>query len=91
MSQTQPQNLTDRQKKLLFRAWHRGTREADLMVGRFAEAHIPKLDEAGLDIFEEFLDENDPDIFDWISGKTPLPLLPITPLLQDMLDFYQGK
>lgn len=91
MSQTDPQQLTDRQKKLLFRAWHRGTREADLMVGRFAEAHIPKLDDTGLDIFEDLLDESDPDIFDWITGKTPLPLLPITPLLQDMLDFYQGK
>ncbi len=91
MNQTHPAQLSDRQKKLLFRAWHRGTREADLMVGRFAEAYIPQLDDTGLDIFEEFLDENDPDIFDWISGRTPLPLLPITPLLQDMLDFYQGK
>ena len=86
-----PKTLNDRQKKLLFRSWHRGTREADLMVGRFAEHYVPTLDEAGLDIFEELLDENDPDIFDWISGRTPLPMLPITPLLQDMLNFYNGK
>jgi antitoxin CptB len=83
--------LSDRQKKLLFRSWHRGTREADLMVGRFAEHYVPGLDEAGLDIFEEFLDENDPDIFDWITGRTPLPLLPITPLLQEMLNFYNEQ
>ena len=78
-------------RKLKFRAWHRGTREADLMVGRFAENYVPQLDEAGLDIFEEFLDENDPDIFDWISGRTPIPMLPITPLLEQMYNFYQGK
>jgi antitoxin CptB len=89
MNQTPPANLTDRQKKLLFRAWHRGTREADLMVGRFAQIYVPTLDEAGMDIFEEFLDENDPDIFDWVTGKTPLPMLPITPLLQDMFNYYQ--
>lgn len=59
------------------------------MVGRFAEAYVPKLDEAGLDIFEEFLDESDPDIFDWVTGKAAMPTLPITPLLQDMYDYYK--
>jgi len=90
MDQPPADNLSNRQKKLLFRAWHRGTREADLMVGRFAQVYVPTLDEAGLDIFEEFLDENDPDIFDWISGRTPIPMLPITPLLQDMHDYYKN-
>lgn len=84
-----PGPLESRRKKVLFRAWHRGTREADLLVGRFAEEFVHGWDEAQLDLFEEFLDENDPDIFDWVTGKEPLPVLPIRGVLQDMMEFYK--
>jgi antitoxin CptB len=82
------QNLTSRQKKLLFRAWHRGTREADLMMGRFAQDHIGQCDEAQLDIFEDFLDESDADIFDWVTGRLALPDLPCRAFLEQMQAFY---
>ena len=82
------QNLSARQKKLLFRAWHRGTREADLMMGRFAERHIEHWDETHLDLFEEFLDEADADIFDWVTGKLPMPVLPCAVFLEQMQAFY---
>ncbi|MDB5477513.1 MAG: succinate dehydrogenase assembly factor 2 [Alphaproteobacteria bacterium] len=83
------QTLTARHKKLLFRAWHRGTREADLLVGRFAEQYLPHFSEDQLDLFEELLDENDPDIFDWVTGKAALPVLPIQPLIMQMIEFYK--
>lgn len=83
--------LGARPKKLLFRAWHRGTREADLMVGRYAQANIARWDESMLDIFEEFLDEADADIFDWISGRQELPVLPCRIILSDMKEFYQNR
>lgn len=83
--------LSPRHKKLLFRAWHRGTREADLMVGRYAQEHVAQWDEDRLDLFEEFLDEADADIFDWVSGRQELPILPCRIILEEMKTFYQTR
>lgn len=66
-------NLSDLQKKLLFRAWHRGTREADLLLGRFAEAHIAGMNEVQVNQFADLLNEQDPDIYDWLTGRQPTP------------------
>ena len=62
-----------RRKRLLFRAWHRGTREADLILGSFAEAHLGEFDHARLDQFESLLDCPDADLFDWINRWTAPP------------------
>jgi antitoxin CptB len=63
-----------RRKRLLFRSWHRGTRESDLILGRFADTHLAGFDEAQLDRYEALLDCADADIFDWVSGRTaPTP------------------
>lgn len=83
------QPLDPQQKKLLFRAWHRGTREADLLMGRFAEDFLPKASPEEVNLFEALLEENDPDIFDWVTGKEPLPDKPFTPLLRHFMDFYK--
>jgi antitoxin CptB len=62
-----------RRKRLLFRSWHRGTREADLILGSFAEQHLAGFDEAQLDRYEALLEMSDPDLFDWITGRAPPP------------------
>jgi antitoxin CptB len=62
-----------RRRRLLFRSWHRGTREADLILGRFADEHLAGFDGAQLDRYEALLDCPDPDIFDWVSGRAPPP------------------
>ena len=62
-----------RRKRLLFRSWHRGTKETDLLLGSFAEAHLGALSEAQLDRYEALLEENDALLFDWITGRTPAP------------------
>ena len=62
-----------RRKRLLFRSWHRGTREADLILGSFAEQHLARFDEAQLDRYEALLDVSDPEIFDWIFGHAAPP------------------
>ena len=62
-----------RRKKLLFRAWHRGTREADLLLGSFAEAHLDGFDEATLDRFETLLEAEDAAIYDWIARREAPP------------------
>jgi antitoxin CptB len=62
-----------RRKRLLFRSWHRGTRESDLILGRFAESHLAALDEERLDRYEALLECADADIFDWVSGRAAPP------------------
>jgi antitoxin CptB len=63
-----------RRKRLLFRSWHRGTRETDLVLGSFAEAHVARFDSDQLDRFEALLECPDADLFDWITGRAaPFP------------------
>lgn len=76
MPQTQPQveSTENWRKRLTFRAWHRGTREMDLLIGSFAEKYINDFDRDDLIIFEEILINNDPDVYDWIIGRQIPPL-----------------
>jgi len=60
-------------KKLRIRAWRRGFKEADLILGRFADAHLDGLSPAGVDAFEALLEENDADIYAWIIGREATP------------------
>ena len=62
-----------RRKRLLFRSWHRGTREADLILGSFAEEHLAGFDAVRLDRYEALLDVPDPDLFDWLTGRAAPP------------------
>ncbi|VXC55914.1 FAD assembly factor SdhE [Sphingomonas sp. 8AM] len=62
-----------RLKRLRFRAWHRGTREADLMIGGFFDAHGATWDPEQLDWFERLLEEQDVDIMGWAIGSLPCP------------------
>jgi antitoxin CptB len=63
----------DRKKRLLFQSQHRGQVENDLLLGRFARAHLAAFDDAALDAYERFLGEADVDIWAWITGMQPLP------------------
>ena len=65
--------LDDRRKRLLFRCWHRGTREMDLILGRFADAEIGNLSEGELTELERLLEVNDPDLYAAITGDKLLP------------------
>jgi antitoxin CptB len=62
-----------RRKRLSFRSWHRGTQESDLILGRFADAHLAGFDDGQLDCYEALLDCADADIFDWVSGRAEPP------------------
>lgn len=65
-------SLETTRKRLRFRAWHRGTREADLLLGRFADARIDGFDEEALGQFEALLNESDVDIWNWVTGREPI-------------------
>jgi len=57
-----------RRRRAAWRAGHRGTKELDLLVGRFAEATLAGISEAGLSHFEQFLAVSDPEIQGWLLG-----------------------
>jgi antitoxin CptB len=62
-----------RLKKLRYRAEHRGFREADIIIGGFAEKHLHALSPAQLDEFERLIDQPDQDLYAWIIGRQPTP------------------
>lgn len=65
--------ITIKKKQLIFRSWHRGTREIDLLLGRFADAYVPGFSAPQLDAYERLLLNSDPDIYNWITGAEPVP------------------
>ena len=62
-----------RVKRARARAWRRGFREADLILGPFADTHVPGMDGEQLSQFEALLEQNDHDVYDWVVGTTPAP------------------
>ncbi|MBV8473120.1 MAG: succinate dehydrogenase assembly factor 2 [Hyphomicrobiales bacterium] len=74
--------LDDRRRRVLFRARRRGLREMDLVMGRFADANLPAMDEAELTEFERLLDVPDPQVLAWIVGDEPTPADYDTPLFR---------
>jgi antitoxin CptB len=84
-------NISIKRKKLIFRSWHRGTREMDLLLGKFADEHMPRLDAAQLDLYDRFLSNSDPDIFNWVTRQEPVPGGEDSAVLRMLLDFYPGS
>ena len=64
--------LDDRRKRLLFRCWHRGTREMDLILGRFADAEISAMGDNEMTELERLIELPDPDLYAALIGDTPL-------------------
>jgi antitoxin CptB len=64
--------LDDRRKRLLFRCWHRGTREMDLILGRFADAEIETLADDELSQLERLIEVPDPDLYAALTGDGTL-------------------
>ena len=76
--------LDPRRRRLLFRARHRGTKEADLMIGGFVSRHLSAFSEAELAEIEAVLDLPDVDLSDWLSGRREPPPEVRTPMLERM-------
>lgn len=76
-----------RRKRLRFRSHHRGTREMDLLLGRFADAVLPGLGPAELDAFEALIEIPDDDLYAWKTGRETPPHGLDTPLVRRFLAF----
>jgi antitoxin CptB len=84
------EGLDERRRRLLFRAWHRGIREMDFVLGRFADANIRVLSDTELDEVEGWLDIPDQQIFAWVSEAETTPAEIDTPLFRRLREF-RGK
>ena len=72
--------LDPRRKRVLFRAWHRGMKEMDLIFGRFADREVATLSEDELGAFETLMEEPDDAVYLWVVGRTAVPAAFDTPL-----------
>lgn len=71
-------------KRLTYRSWHRGCKETDLVLGTYCTQRIEALPEEMLTLFESFLDEDDAEIWAWLTEKTPCPNPAYAPLLDEL-------
>lgn len=80
--------LDPRRRRALFRAWHRGMREMDILLGRFADAELARLSDTEMDEFEEILEAIDRDLLAWLTGEAPLPGEFDRPVMRKLMAFH---
>jgi antitoxin CptB len=90
MTERSSEGLDVRRRRLLFRAWRRGVREMDLIVGRFADAHIGSLDEPGLDDFERLIEVPNNSLYAWVVGSEDIPKDYDTAVLRRLITFHNA-
>jgi antitoxin CptB len=83
--------LPPRKKKALYHAWHRGTREMDLLLGQFADAHLGEMTDGDLGDLEVLMAETDRDLFSWIVGSEPVPEHCNSPVYRQLLAYHADK
>jgi antitoxin CptB len=81
-----------RRRRLRYRAWHRGTREMDLVLGRFVDLELTNMSETEVAELETLMDEPDPDLFAWVLGQSSVPERLNTPIFRRLAEFNRtGK
>jgi antitoxin CptB len=80
-----------RRRKLLFRSWHRGMRETDLIMGRFADAFVDQLSESDLTEFERLNEVLDRDLLAWVTGEAAVPPEYDSALFRRLREFNLGR
>lgn len=81
------QGLDARRRRVLFRSWHRGIREMDLVLGRFADDNIEALSDAELTVYEALMEVPDRDLLKWVTGEAPVPPNYDTEVFRSVRDF----
>ncbi|GLK80839.1 succinate dehydrogenase assembly factor 2 [Methylopila turkensis] len=84
------EGLNPRRRRALYRSWRRGTREMDLLMGRFADAEIDRLDDDELGVFEALIEVPDRDLFAWIAEKEAVPDNYDTPVYRRLRAFHEA-
>jgi antitoxin CptB len=81
-------DLAARRRRIRFRAWHRGIRELDLLMGRFADLQVESLSGAEIEDFERLLEASDHDVFAWLTGEAMPEEGYDTPLFRKLRGFH---
>jgi antitoxin CptB len=89
MTERSSHGLDERRRKLLFRAWRRGVRETDLIVGRFADAFIEKFDDGELGDFERLIEVSNAELYAWVVGSEAVPADYETTVLRQLIAFHE--
>ena len=84
-------DLEIRRKRLLYRSWHRGTKELDLFIGSFADAQLAGFDAGQLDRYEAILERDENDIYGWLVGREAVPAEIDNDVMAMLLDFTFEK
>jgi antitoxin CptB len=84
------EELELRRRRLRYRAWHRGTREMDLVLGRFVDAELANLTPVELDELETLMDAPDPDLLSWIMAQAEVPHDRDTPIFRRLAEFSRA-
>ena len=79
--------LDARRRRLRYRAWHRGTKEMDLVLGPYADHHTPMLNHSELGRLEVLMDEADTDLLKWVMGQEAPPASIDRELLDRLIAF----
>lgn len=80
--------LDPRRRRLLFRLWHRGTREMDLIMGKFADAAIGELTDADIVRLEQLSEVPDPELYGWLTGSQAVPAAYDSAVFRRLRDFH---
>jgi antitoxin CptB len=91
MTERSSEGLDVRRRKLLFRAWRRGVREMDLIVGRFADAYIEKFSVTELDDFERLIEVPNAELYAWVVGDDLAPADHDTAVLRQLIRFHTQR
>jgi antitoxin CptB len=88
---TAGEDISMRRKRLRYRAWHRGTKEMDLILGPFADAHTEAMGGAELDRLEALMDEEDPPLLTWVMGQQEPPAHVDKDFLQHVIADHEAR
>jgi len=78
-----------RRRKLSFRAWRRGFKEADIILGHYSDEALPDMSDEDMDIFEVLLEVPDQDLYGWIIEREPTPFEHQSKIMNQLNQFYK--
>lgn len=90
-SERSSDGLDPRRRRALVRAWRRGMRETDLILGRYADAHIAELSDRDLADFEALMEVPDQDVLAWVTGTEPVAADHATPVFHAIVAFHARR
>lgn len=77
-------------KRMSMRSWRRGTKEMDMILGPYSDASLANMNDAQLQQYDKLLQENDQDLYQWVSGQAEAPAH-IRESIEDVRDFLKNR